>query len=167
MHQIARLALATVAVIFASGGIALAQVLPPPLTVVQAPGPANCSVTAAGPQFAGDRASYGGQVACNAPYAGKTYEAIQVVLQGKTRSGWTNVAIRYSGNHPAKPSSAGTANPVTLTGSATALTDAHYRVWAWTHLMEPDGYAGCSMHGPWGCYKQVQAVAISPAATAP
>jgi hypothetical protein len=84
-------------------------------------------------------------------------------MQVKMANGyWRSTEILYSGPFPGRP--AGALQPATLARTATTdlLHGERYRVWVWTDLKEPNGHAGCSLHGPWGCYQNTTAVVVSP-----
>jgi len=159
-----RIWLATVAAVLALPAVALAQTLPLPQQTVQATsGPEHCSVTAAGPHFGvatgHTTLDYGGGTSCaGAPIEWKQL-TVWVQVHNLTLNRWFNV----SGTELA---SSGWGNLQAV--SAFNDTPGHaYRITAHAFLEEPNGYAGCSLKGPWGCYQPVNVSATTMVAVAP
>jgi len=144
---------------------AAAAYLPAPATTVQAStGPQKCSVTAFGPQFdkpiGGYYADFAGGTSCAPPpLTGQgVYKTLAVQLQvlGPDHKTWYVKGTKTF-------TAAGWASPVHVYGYFPVLKGHAFRVVATATLLEPNGHAGCSLEGPFGCYQKVSASANSAA----
>jgi len=140
-------------VLLAVPAVALAQALPTPQETTYSYHPGVCWVTAGGPKFGVTTGhttlDYGGWTACAGAYQAGSYKQVQTVVQAHTTGiTWKNV----TGTTLTSSLHTGTVREL---GAYNDIKGVEYRVWAWAFLYEPNGYAGCSMHGKWGCYQKV------------
>jgi hypothetical protein len=149
-----------------------AQPLPAPATTVQATsGPQKCSVTAFGPQFGegavqpGFRlAKFAAGTSCAPPAERGTgvFKKLEMEfqIQGPDHKTWF---VRDSQLYFTR----GWSSPVRIAnfGQYEVTTGHEFRVVATATLFEPNGFAGCSLRGLFGCYQQVTVTAVSPAET--
>jgi hypothetical protein len=141
-----------------------------PTTTVQANLPGfnfGCGATAFGPTFETTllpAMSYQGGTSCSYEGASRVYKEVtayaQVYNSGLQR--WFTIAGSAVATNLAR------VNPQqTGFGVNTYVTGHVYRIVADAVLEAPNGYAGCSLHGPWACYERVNVTAVGAAFKAP
>jgi hypothetical protein len=172
-HMVRRITIALAVLLLpALAGSASAQPLPAPTTTVRATsGPQKCSVTAFGPEFGKGAVQPGFRllkfaagVSCAPPPERgvgvfKKLE-LQLQIQGPDHKTWF---VRDSQLYFTR----GWGSPVRIANFAQYEVDPghEFRAVAIATLFEPNGHAGCSLQGLFGCYQQVSVTADSPPET--
>jgi len=134
-------------------------------------GPQKCSVTAFGPQF-GEGAvqpgfrlvKFAAGTSCAPPAERGTgvFKKLELDLQiqGPDHASWfVRDSQRYFTH--------GWGSPVRIQNFAQyeVMPGHNWRIVAIATLFEPNGFAGCSLRGLFGCYQQVTVTAVSPTKT--
>ena len=135
-----------------------------PSTTVQGQLPSGyafgCSATAFGPSFRrtssiGGIMTYMGGTSCGGAGAASVDKTVTVYAQVENGSQW--FTITGSGISSGVPWQG---NPVRVQTGHSFVNNHVYRIVAKATDEVPDGYAGCSLKGQWGCYKQVTITAV-------
>jgi hypothetical protein len=123
----------------------------------------GCSATAFGPSFTqtgslGGTMTYMGGTSCGGTGATSVYKSVSIYAQVENGSQW--FTITGSGISSGVP---WRGNPVRVQTGHPFVNNHTYRIVAKASDEVPDGYAGCSLKGHWGCYKQVTITAVGDA----